>query len=455
MSRLAALLAGAWLLVLGAYAYGVLSVRWQVFPYSVVQEIEAFIAGAANEDLDVAARIESDAGGDPHRFLYPRAHPDTAPPLSPLAVTGLRERRAAPEVFLAPDAPRGYRIVFGAFDFKETLWGALLLGPDGAVVHQWRLSSDHMPNSTEPSHRKNMYGVWPFPDGSIIFATHEEGGGLVKVDGCSQPVWGVDGLFHHTVQPQGPEMDSVWTYEGTQATFDHVLTRLDVETGARLQQINMRDVRAANPDTHIFYLQRAFDVPHAIHGNDIDPLPAARAEAFPGFETGDLLISFNTINLVFVLDPETLRIKWWRVGPWDRQHDPDWGADGRITVYANNAMVNHMTPPVHSDIVAIDPDTYETEILVDGAAHDFRSVINGMHQVTPAGTILVTSATQGRAFEVTADGRVVFDFVNTFDHAADVDTDQPRALHLSDALFLPLDYFEPGALPTECPGPEG
>lgn len=450
MSRILAFAGLAWLLLLGAYAYGVFSVRTQSFPYSLIAQFEAFLAGTGEDDLSTAEKLESDLGGVPHRFIYPQQRPASAPALTPLTVPGLRTRRALPELYLDPEAPRGYRLIVGAFDFEATTWGALLLGPEGELLHQWQLSSDHLPANSEPAYRKNLYGVWPFPDGSIIFSMHEAAGGLVKVDACSRPLWDVEGQFHHTVQPQGPEMDSFWTFMGTQGTFDHVLARLDTATGTLLEQIDMRDVRAANPDTHIFYLQREFDVEHSVHGNDIDPLPASLAAAFPGFEPADLLVSFNTINLVFVLDPKSLRIKWWRVGPWDRQHDPDWGVDGRISVYANNAMAHHLNPQVYSDIIAIDPATFETETLVAGVEHGFRSTINGMHQITPAGTILVTSATQGRVFETAADGtRVLFDFVNTYAPAA-TGGGERQVLHLSDALFFPLDYFNPGVLSTDC-----
>jgi hypothetical protein len=60
------------------------------------------------------------------------------------------------------------------------------------------------------------------------------------------------------------------------------------------------------------------------HANDVDPLPQHLVADFPGLEAGDLAISYASTNLVFILNPQTLLVKWWRVGVSDFHHDPDW-----------------------------------------------------------------------------------------------------------------------------------
>jgi hypothetical protein len=274
-----------------------------------------------------------------------------------------------------------------------------------------------------------MYGVDIREDGSVLFLMQEAGGGIVSVNWCGEKNWVLDGVFHHTITPG--DDGTFWTFEGAQSDFDPILAQVEVETGQILRKIDMGEVRRANPHAHIFDLQRLPDVPDRTHGNDIEPLPKHLAPAFPGFEAGDLLVSFRTTNLVIVLDPDTLRIKWWRVGPWDRQHDPDWGADGLITVFSNNER----GVGEHSNIIAIDPGSFAAEPILLGEAYDFYSVINGAHQVTPGGGILVTSSTQGRVFEVDGKGEIVFDFVNWRSK------EKAETLHVADSFFLPLDYF--------------
>ncbi len=428
-----------YVLIAAVFFFGMLVGHYQWFPYSWGANIVNFYRGYGGEDTNVIEKLLSDYGGVPRRFIVSYS-PSNRSAMTEVKVPGLQARRAQPLVMLSDDAPYGYRILFGAFDFEETLWGALLLDPDGKPVHAWRLSTDDLPFNTEPAFRKNMYGVDVLQDGSIIFLMQETGGGIVKVDYCGRKQWSIDGLFHHTVTPT--EDGKFWSIEGLQTDFDHVFALFNIADGKLVKKIDMKEVRKANPDLHIFDLQREPDVLNRVHGNDVEPLPAKLAADFPQFKQGDLLISYRTINLLFILDPESLKIKWWRIGPWDRQHDGDWNPGGYISVYSNNTR----GLGEYSNIVSINPATYETDVLVKGREHNFYSAYNGMHEVTSAGTVLVTSSRQGRIFEVSREGKVVFDFINQFDAAAG------EALHVSNARFLGPDFFDFEKLPA-CGNP--
>ncbi|TQV79273.1 hypothetical protein FKG95_16610 [Denitrobaculum tricleocarpae] len=423
------------------YLFAVLFVGWgvaigkyEVFPYSVLKDVQDFLVGDPTEDTDVFSKLKNDFDIAPERQLH-RIVPTPGRNYAELPLEGLRERRDLPRVFIKEGQDPGYRVLFGAFDFEDNFWGAILLDEKGEIRHRWKLSTEDQPANVAPDVLKNLYGVSILPDGSVIFTMQERGGAIVKVDACSRPLWALEGQYHHTISLT--DQNTFWTFGGDQKAFDHLLHEVDVESGEILKTIDMKDVRLKNADTHIFDLQVEKGVPDAVHGNDIEALTVERAAAFPGFKAGDLLLSFRTTNLVFVLDPQSLEVKWWRVGPWDRQHDPDWNADGRISVFSNNER----GVGKHSKIVAIDPKTYATEILLDGADYNFRSTFNGMHQITDHGSLLISSGLQGRLFEVDRNGEVIFDFINSYSWEHD------RALRVAEARYLESDFFSLGGLP--------
>lgn len=402
---------------------------YHVFPFQFIKEIKAYIDGhPLGKVTSFVDKILNDVGIQPRRFLW--LYPDNAKQGAKfLEIPGLKIRRDKPLVYISRDHQSGYRAIFGAFDFVDAFWGGVLLSPTGKILHTWKLSTDHLKTHNGPEELRTLYGIHLLPDGSVIFTEQEDGGGIVKVDGCGNIQWSLEGNYHHTISPT--EDGDFWTFAGKQTDFDHKLARISQETGEIKAIIDMAQVRKANPYLHIFNLQIIKHAEDISHGNDIEPLSSDIAERFEGFKAGDLLVSFRTQNLIFVLDPDTLKVKWWRIGPWDRQHDPDWEKDGTIAVYSNNEVARP-----YSDIVAIDPDSFESRVLVDGSKFNFHSWINGNHQRTVYNTRMITSTTQGWAFEVDQDNEVVFSFVNTYD------SEQKLSLNLSEAQRLPEHYFK-------------
>ncbi|MEO0763750.1 MAG: arylsulfotransferase family protein, partial [Pseudomonadota bacterium] len=122
-------------------------------------------------------------------------------------------------------------------------------------------------------------------------------------------------------------------------------------------------------------------------------------------------------------------VKWWRIGQWKRQHDPEWLSDGRIGVYDNRMARDY------SRLVAIDPVTYETEVLVDGRDMNFYSRIRGKMQGLADGTMVFSSPQQGRALEIAPDGAVTLDIVNHNPQR------EGFVLPISEMQWFPPDYF--------------
>lgn len=415
--------------------YGYAVGRFEVFPHALVEkyasDFEKFAEGDPLEkESSIAQKLLSDLSLTYARWAYP---------VPPLAIEGAQtlqhsafDKRDAPLYYVHEDHRAGYRAIIGAFDLAGgTFWGGVLINSDSEVIHTWNLSTEHIEGAAA-DRLKNLYGVHVFPDGSVIFNMGKRSGGIVKVDACSNIAWTRPGNYHHAISPD--EHGNIWSFVGASGAYDQDLVLISIDTGEILKRIDMTEVRAVNPDLHIWNLGGIGNIVsgHMTHANDVDPLPASVVHEYPGLEAGDLAISYASTNLTFILDPDTLEVKWWRIGISDFHHDPDWEPGGQITIYSNN----HRSEKIVSDIVTINYETMQQEVILRGEPYEFYSDANGRHQLTPYGTRLVTSSKQGWAFEVDAEGKLVSSFVNK------VDGDNLNALHLSEAWRFDEDYFD-------------
>ena len=411
--------------------------EYQIFPYHYIVQLREFIAWkpAATQDISTQKKLLSQLGFADALFVYQSGIPsDVTDITGELSLPDASSNRENPRLYIAPGQHNGYRAVFGAMDFEDSFWGGILIGPDSKVIHTWNFSTEHLPLNTKPDQAKNMYGLALLPDGSVIYVMGEEGGGIVKVDACGNILWNLEGAYHHTIS-MTEDNAYFWTWEGIHTdTFPHAV-KVDSATGKIVASIDMKDAMLKNDSIHIFDIRQNArtleDIYDASHANDIDELTVSQAPEFPAFSAGDLLLSYRNLNLIFVIDPKTLQIKWWRIGATDRQHDADW-ENGAITSFSNNMSGARKG---HSDIVRIDMDAMQHDIIVDGKEYSMFSVINARQELTDFNTRIMTSSTQGWVLELDERGELVFTFINTYN------AQRGTTLHLSEAYRLKPDFF--------------
>lgn len=416
-----------------SFAVGVVFMKKNLPPIPQLNEAYVyFFKLDTNNNLTPREKIANDFGSYPYRVLYKRNYMPTP---EPAATEGYREveadifqdRRQRPTIYVKPEARTpGYTLITGVVDSQEELHGVLMFDSAGALVHHWPVSQDHTPWASRADNNIFLHDFFVLPDGSLVTALNL-GNTLARIDACGRPIWEKEADIHHSATPDGP--DHFWSWDGIDD-----MVRVRLSDGEIVKRVTLQDVLAANPDTDILGILQTnglFEstwLNNPFHANDVDPLQPEMADAFPSFEAGDLLLSLRSINLVFVMDPDTARIKWWRVGAVRRQHDPDWSPDGRIIVYDND------THRGYSRIRAIDPETYEIEDLVDGEPYQFANPRMGAQQSRPDGAILIASAAQGRVFEVSPSGEVVFDYINHFD--------DENVGYVGSGQHVPDDFFD-------------
>lgn len=354
---------------------------------------------------------------------------------SDIHVQGLMVRADAAAMARAP----GWRLLVGAFVVNGELnHAALALSPKLEIEKVWVFREEGIEGKEpRPTGVKLIHGFALLRDGSMIVAW-TLGDSLERFDRCGRKVWSTRGIFDHAVGLVDDEK-FVWTLSNDYQELSE-LVKVATETGEIVQRISMASISAANPTIDVLGARRHDDgyadrehprwLLDPFHVNDVEPLSAALSDRFEGFAAGDLLLSLRSLNLVLVVDPETLKVKWWQGGATRRQHDPDWQPTGEITVYDNRLGHDY------SQIVSIDPASHSTRVVFDGRSNDFYSTIMGEHQITKAGNILITSPRQGRAFEVDRNGQIVFEIFNN------KPGNKEFGYFLSQAIWLPPETFD-------------
>jgi hypothetical protein len=353
------------------------------------------------------------------------------------------------KLYSKPTRLKGWRVVVGCFDIaakkKPT---AILFDENMHAVHIWPLDEKDVPHADKRAPLfKFPHGFEILPDGSIFYS-FDGGVSLKHVDIHGQTLWHKIGYYHHAIT-LAENGQTLWSLRHAfslnhafgdtddRAVFDNpknrFLEQLDTETGNTLQTITLADIASANKELSILKTRRPnrFD---PYHENDVEPLPVSFAEQFPQFSPGDLLVSIRNANLVFVMNPQSHKVKWWRMGMAIGQHDPDWLPDGSISVFDNGRGIET------SRIIKIDHRMMTIKTILAGEKYNFNSNFRGKHQVLPDGSILVSSTLQGRFFEVSPSGEIVFELINF------VVGETEKVLQISEAKWLPPGFFTPEAL---------
>jgi hypothetical protein len=384
------------LLIAGAL-YGYLATRLNLFPNKLLNS-------AYKTARDLGRHWENDLGLVPTRQLNQARVPG--------AGVTVADERAQP----------GLTLLAGFFEGEV---GARLIETEGTVVQRWpiryteiwpkrRILRDATPLT---DWNVFLHGIVALPDGSIVF-NFDAGESLVRMDRCGKVKWKLGDGIHHSIDVA--EDGSFWVPLGNN------IAQISPK-GERLRIIRPAKMIRDDELLGLFYipdLKRAL-----IHPNDVEVLTSDDAPAFPLFEAGDLVYSMRDVNLIMVFDPDTLQVKWWQHGPWLRQHDPDFLPDGTISIFNNRMGYGY------SNIMTIDPVTRATRVIYESRDEPrFYTGMRGKHQHLANGNILITSTHEGRAFEVTRGGEIVWQYINRYD--------EDRVAVISKAHRYDRDYFE-------------
>jgi hypothetical protein len=315
---------------------------------------------------------------------------------------------------------------------------ALLIDMEGLALHRWGA---------------RLTDVWPErewdidePEGQLWRRVHlfENGDllaiydwlGLVKVDRDSRVLW---------ARAEGAHHDLDVLEDGTIYVLEHektMIPRLSEEhpvvedfisilspNGVTLRRVSL--VQALERSDYWPILANAPPWPDILHTNSLEVLDGRLEHLSPAFAAGNVLVSFREIDTIAVVDMKEEIVAWALVGRWHRQHDASILESGSMMLFDNESGGGF------SEVIELDPFTQREIWSVGGdSTRPFFSGACGAAQRLPNGNTLVTESDNGRAFEVTPEGALVWEFENP--HRAGTDLELIATIY--EMKRLPPDF---------------
>lgn len=323
--------------------------------------------------------------------------------------------------------------------------GIEILRADGSSAYRWQMPLDQLftvPALLDPADVQ-VSGFDLLPDGGVLALLRDErhfpafhwedtaeNTVLVKLDRASHLVWSYPGNPHHDVRsaPDGTVYVLV-AKEGAAPSRpgsflppsfrDEGVAVLDRD-GQKQRILWLAPAFERSPYVNIFAgLDPGWEgcMPdrrycwNLFHANSIQIIGADAARHLPFAKPGDLLVNLRELDTVVVLDPQSGDIRWAMRGPWRHAHDAGVTPAGTLTFFDNRGNLGAGDA---SRVIEIDPATGGLLWSYSGGAeHPFSSTILGTQQMLANGNVLIAESMGGRAFEVTRDGKLVWQYVAT------------------------------------------
>jgi hypothetical protein len=314
--------------------------------------------------------------------------------------------------------------------------GIRVIDADGKVLHEWKTDpAEIWPTSPHTDHRSGrlntsgnyVHGCFLFDNGDVIF--NIEYMGLVRMNAAGEIIWKLPYRTHHSVHRD--ESGNFWvcglkwiedTPEGRERLkrFPGLKTPVAEDfalkvsgDGKILKEISILEALYKSGYKQLLWRMRSDQSGDILHTNDVEPLRSDMADQYALFDAGDIVVSSRHINSIFVIDPDTEKIKW-MCSSFLRQHDPDFVGNGWIWVFDNN-----VNSPAHGSylggtrILRVRPqDNSPSAVYPKTKEQTFFTSAGGKMQHLGNGNLLITEARRGRVFEVDESGKTVWEWVH-------------------------------------------
>lgn len=291
---------------------------------------------------------------------------------------------------------------------------AILAEMDGTVVHRWSYDYEKLwPDFDGPRdaigsefwRRAHLY-----PNGDIL-AIHE-GLGMIKLDRDSNLLWEYPGRAHHEAHIADDGSIYVLTRRAhliesvheSEPVLEDFITVLD-ENGKETKSVSVLEAIRSSEFSDL--LKGARTSGDMLHTNSIELLDGKIADKAPEFANGNVLISSLRVHAVMVVDLDLEKVVWALQGDFRYQHHPKIIDNGNLILFDNRGE------RMQSTIYEFDVPSREVVWSYRGSERDpFYTKTCGTCYRLPNGNTLITESDPGRAFEVTKEGEIVWEYIS-------------------------------------------
>ncbi|MCP5041917.1 MAG: PQQ-binding-like beta-propeller repeat protein [bacterium] len=291
---------------------------------------------------------------------------------------------------------------------------ALLIDMEGEVIHRWHLSYEE---AFGPLEKPNSNAEWwrrvvAFPNGDLLAIY--EGLGLVKIDKHSKLIWKSELDAHHDLEalPNGD------IYVLTRKA--HLVPRIDPEApiledfvsvlnhaGKLVSEISLLEAFEKSRFADLIHPGLVSGNGDIFHTNTVAMLQGRALHRDRAFRNGNLLVSMNRMGVVAAVSLKIGQVIWVRRTAPVGQHDPKILPGGNMLLFSNHMGTGS------SVVEEFDPKSGEVAWSYRGTDdHPFYSKYLGAADRLPNGNTLITESDGGRAFEITREGEIVWEFYN-------------------------------------------
>jgi hypothetical protein len=272
------------------------------------------------------------------------------------------------------------------------------------------------------------------PDSTDIIIYPQGGDGLFRIDICGNIIWSRPGLYHHHYSTAdgvlgilGLPKNEINRDEREKWGNTDVINLIDLENGELLKSFSINDVVRANIDRIDPFLHEQWRdsinpdgvlAEDRVHLNKVEILSKKLADEYPLFPAGSILLSSRSLNLLAIIDPNTLKILWFSSGHTQVQHDPTFIGKNRIMIFNNgyNKNVHSIYDSANFSSLRLYDFTNDTWVEPVNAQKERGFTFHsGNLEFSSKGETIMTLALQGRYIEYDENGKAIFEFINLRD----------------------------------------